>query len=348
MGGFGLRSMTLIATPAWVASMAQVVQYTMKLADAKRLSDFTTGELEGALFSLALNDDMEVLPATAREFWLHFGIEPAGAGFQKLLTKALLSEAKKCLMQATDKVDKARLVAATADAAGAWLTLVPTHRLLRMRDEYFTHAARLRLGLHPFDDTRACTCGKSTRTDPTHFMACTPNLLRAMTMRHNKILFNLSQLAGMMLIPAKIEPKVDYMDTKRADGLFFFQEKEVVIDVSVTHPLAKSYVAAASKVLGAAAKREREKNLEYAKRYEDQGTFFLPFVVETLGGIGPSARKFIKNMAYDAGLTGGDAVVDGNTETFITRVVAVALQVGNAMVSMDGRKKYRTLNARPL
>jgi len=166
-----------------------------------------------------------------------------------------------------------------------------------------------------------------------------------MTMRHNKILYNLSQLACMMQIPAKIEPKVDGMDTKRADGLFFFQEKEVAIDVSVTHPLAKSYVAAASKVLGAATKREKEKNLDYAKRYENQGTFFLPFVMETLGGIGPAARKFIKNMAYDAGLTGGDAVVDGNTETFITKVVAVALQIGNAMVSMDGRKRCRTSNA---
>ena len=108
-----------------------------------------------------------------------------------------------------------------------------------MKDEHFNHAARLRLGIRPFDDTRTCQCGRQLALEPCHFMSCA-SLLKTMTLRHNKILFNIAQVAAMLHVPVKIEPRVDNKDTRRADGLLIMQEKTIAINVSVTHPWAKS------------------------------------------------------------------------------------------------------------
>ena len=87
-------------------------------------------------------------------------------------------------------------------------------------------------------------------------MSC-PSLLKTMTLRQNKILFNIAQVAAMLHVPVKIEPRVDNKDTRRADGLLIMQEKTIAIDVSVTHPWAKSYTTIAMVPLGAASEMER-------------------------------------------------------------------------------------------
>lgn len=183
-------------------------------------------------------------------------------------------------------------------------------------------------------------CGESLNAEPLHFLSC-PILLRSMTLRHNKVLFNLAQIASILHIPTQIEPRVDYKDRRRTDGLFIFQEEPTAIDVSITHPCARSYVNAARVQLGAASQREKKKTLEYDKRHAEQGIKFLPFVMETLGGFGPRAVDFIKAMVKDAYLTGTSLVVPGNTESFIRKVSAVALQVGNALLCIEGRKRTR-------
>ena len=93
----------------------------------------------------------------------------------------------------------------------------------------------------------------------------------------------------MLHVPVKIEPRVDNKDGRRADGLFIMQERTIAIDVSVTHPWAKSYTTMALVPLGAASERERIKNAEYAERYNRQDIHFLPVVMETAGGLGTSA-----------------------------------------------------------
>ena len=155
------------------------------------------------------------------------------------------------------------------------------------------------------------------------------------------MLLNPAQLAGILHIPTQIEPRVDHKDRKRTDGLFIFQEEPLAIDVSITHPHARSYVGAAKTQLGAAVLREKKNITEYGKRQADQGIRFLPFVMETMGGFGPQAENFIRAMARDAYLTGSNAVIQGNVENFIKKVTSVALQVGNALLCIEGRKRTR-------
>ena len=141
-----MRSMKMITTSSWVASMAQAVQYMSTLVDHKCLSQTLSTEIDGALFTLAQVPGMHALPADSSEFWQYFTIEPAGAGFQKTLSAAILSEARKSLLMLEDiQSEKARLIAVAAESAGEWLPLAPTHHLLTMKDEHFNHAARLRL-----------------------------------------------------------------------------------------------------------------------------------------------------------------------------------------------------------
>ena len=72
----------------------------------------------------------------------------------------------------------------------------------------------------------------------------------------------------------------------------------VCIDVGVTCPLQKSFVKRTAKKSGVAAKNYADKKRIF---YEDdlaRGNLdFVPFVVETLGGLGAQASKFLGKLA---------------------------------------------------
>jgi len=157
------------------------------------------------------------------------------------------------------------------------------------------------------------------------------------------VLFSLAHVARLLNIPVQTEPRVDFEDRKRADGFFAFSREHAAIDVSVTHPMCKSYVSsAASRPLGAASTRERLKNMDYGERFRGQGVQFWPFVIETMGGIGKEASLFIKAMARDAFVTGASQLIPGNVESFIKKAVSAALQVGNALVFMEAKRRIKT------
>ena len=93
--------------------------------------------------------------------------------------------------------------------------------------------------------------------------------------------------------------------------------------------------------LGAASERERIKNAEYAERYNRQDIHFLPVVMETAGGLGTSAQSFVKSLAQDAYLSGCESIIEGRVESFVRKVLAASLQVGNALLSMEGWRRSR-------
>jgi len=98
------------------------------------------------------------------------------------------------------------------------------------------------------------------------------------------------------------EPVVDYKNKDRCDAYFLFNLKPTMIDVSVVNSLANSYVAAAAIPLGAAKLREREKARNYEERVRALGCDFYPFVMESTGGFGPQAEKFIEKFVEDVSM----------------------------------------------
>ena len=72
-------------------------------------------------------------------------------------------------------------------------------------------------------------------------------------------------------------------------------------DFAVMHPACKTRQAAASvKGLAAAAVGEKAKTSKYLDLAKMEGRLFVPFVVETSGGIGKGARRIIKAVAREA------------------------------------------------
>src|SRR5271170_6567546 len=97
--------------------------------------------------------------------------------------------------------------------------------------------------------------------------------------------------------------------------------------------------------LAAAAKGEAEKKVEYTDMVETQQASFLPFAVETYGGLGKSARKLIKQIASAA-----EDLMQMLTEEEIREElrgsVAIAIQKGNAMIMLSAYHKAIGVSAR--
>ena len=106
-------------------------------------------------------------------------------------------------------------------------------------------------------------------------------------------------------------PVDDGADDVRGDIVCFLGGENVVVDVSVIHVLAASYLAAASAREGAAAaERDRQKRAAYAGR-GDSGVKFIPFTVESLGRMGKSALGLLTSL--------GRRAADASGGTFSSR-----------------------------
>jgi hypothetical protein len=67
------------------------------------------------------------------------------------------------------------------------------------------------------------------------------------------------------------------------------------VDLSVTHPCARTWIQrAAGAPLHAAAEREKKKRNKYNQACASQGLSFAPFVLETYGALGAEAQKIVK------------------------------------------------------
>jgi len=103
-----------------------------------------------------------------------------------------------------------------------------------------------------------------------------------------------------MGIRAQYEPRgLDPNSDLRPDVLLTLPGRHILTDVAITHSLAPGAVSngRSTRTLGKArdmesGKRKKYMDLSSLRHYEQ-----LPFVVETCGGVGPSANALIKAMA---------------------------------------------------
>ena len=122
----------------------------------------------------------------------------------------------------------------------------------------------------------------------------------------------------------------------RPDGVATIRRTKIEFEVSVTHPLANSYVNGASKTsLSAAHAREEVKNIQHQDHNRGEKRPVYPVVMETLGGVGNSAAKFVDDAIKEGGRAGQrwapKEVVYG-----CWRVLSIALVRGNAHIIQAG------------
>ena len=250
----------------------------------------------------------------------------------------------------TSDSTKARLFSASAKKASYWLSVLPTSPFVLIRDVHLCVAVRNLLGL-PVSESLPfrCACGASLPSNPDHAHVCYKLRRTAVTIRHNMVLHCLARLARRAGATVHVEPQydpalVDDQNHKsRPDMQVVSFTGHHLVDVSVTHPCAASYVgSASSRPLSAANARAKRKIADYGSLCAsfDPPASFVPFVFETFGAAEGRVGEFVNYLAKVASTNQVDR--EGRFRYRALTALAVALQVGNARVLLSGAELART------
>ena len=126
-------------------------------------------------------------------------------------------------------------------------------------------------------------------------------------------------------------------DGQRGDALFVLHEGVLVIDVSVVHPAAETYVQDAANTDGAAAAARGARKVEkYSCGQAGGGYDFEPVIVETYGRLGEPAFELLARLARVAAESG--KVDEGNFIENTLKEMSVALCRGNGSILAAGQK----------
>ena len=149
-----------------------------------------------------------------------------------------------------------------------------------------------------------CRCGANVKSGH-HAMAC-PQLAGSRTWRHNFVQQTVRSVICAAGWASSIEPTERHLKNiqpgdkgyhKRGDILAAKLDEVLNIDISLIHPGADSYVHAAAKAPGAAAKiRDEQKRNDHANE-GTQGYKFVSFSIECYGRLGKPAEKLLKELA---------------------------------------------------
>ena len=128
-----------------------------------------------------------------------------------------------------------------------------------------------------------------------------------MIKRHNQVVNTLVKYIRRAGGIAVAEPaSLDTKGKKRIDIDAYLGSRHYHIDVRITNPMSDSYTRVARQTLGAAMQAEREKKRKHKSNAERVGAIFVPYIIETYGGVAPEARtlnRIIGRFAEDYRVT---------------------------------------------
>ena len=111
------------------------------------------------------------------------------------------------------------------------------------------------------------------------------------------------------------------------------------IDVTVTHPTAPSHIRANPVPLQITAAREQHKIKKHKPAADKEGARFIPFAVESYGGIGEYAIRLVDQItasAVHAAVHRNSVFNPATIRRQLLLSVACAIQRGNAKVLEEG------------
>ena len=364
-GGWGLTPTTLKSPIAYLASLALTAaqrptaafqpysQQTSQqhppaiLSTDTRLHQDLTDSVR--LINEYLKSGRRQLQFTATDFFPYLRSHPllASALQQNLIEMAQSAQLHAVLsfvMQNTseNKNDIAHLNCTMAPHAADWKTVVPTCDSLSLSTSYYQIAARLNLGLTPSfylpSSCRLCNPESNSRlsTDPYHYLSCSSVKPREITQRHNSILRVLQRFFEYAGANTTIEPTSLGINRIRPDLQVILPGHHYLLDVCVTHPLCPSHIsAAANRTLGATFSAEQAKSDKYRQLAINLQAEFIPFVIETLGGITKKGEKVLDNIIL-ACSEYQSLWSPAELRKELLGAIAVAVQRGNGMAITAG------------
>jgi hypothetical protein len=123
-----------------------------------------------------------------------------------------------------------------------------------------------------------------------------------------------------------------------------FEDRETCLDVSVVHPCTPASVSRAAHERGfAATSMEASKRAHYSSRCAANNLQFLPIVMESYGGFGPSAVTALCRLARCHANFTGELYASCKKRLF--QSMAIASQRAIALALQDRLDRLRDLGA---
>src|ERR1700753_1526479 len=230
-----------------------------------------------------------------------------------------------------------------------WLTTDPSSPALSLTNTQYQISSKIRLGLQPLplpSDCASCHTPDACAEDHNYPLVCIAQKGTNTTIRHHDgvdAIFVSTIHAGGFAIK---EPRQlgGRGDNTRPDLQLLLNGHQVLVDVTIRDPACKTNIqhGSATQQLAAAHRGEAEKKAKYAAMAKTQQAEFIPFAVETYGGMGKSARKLIKRIASVA-QDRLQATSEKEVRQQLEESVAIAVQRGNANIMLAAY--YRATSA---
>ena len=190
-GGLGIRSVSMLAPSAFLASAAATrdLQDAILGYDPLLTTDGAVLSCEDAWSDLADSNPPPSEQATKQRSWGKIVVEECRARLE---------------VSAKDQVDRARLIAVSAPHAGDWLKAMPISAFgLRLDDDSIRIAVGLRLGL-PLCSSHSCPCGEQVDSRGIHGLSCRTSAGRSA--RHSMLNDIICRTLASAGIPSVEEP----------------------------------------------------------------------------------------------------------------------------------------------
>ena len=311
-GGLGIRQITNVALPAFLASTFKTSVLTRKILDKAGI------------------DSPILYQSDAIEAWKGLTLTselPASPSSQRLWDEPLCRLARDNLLHtSTSSANRARLLAVAEWESGLWLQSLPSVKLGTFLDNpAFRLAISLRLGT-PCNVPHRCPCGEMVDALGHHGLSCSRSAGRIP--RHSNLNDIIRRALASASVPAVLEPNgLVRSDGKRPDGMTLVPWKmgrPLVWDATCVDTLAPSHLPRTSSEVGAAAvSAESHKRRKYAGL--SNAYVFEPFAVETLGPWGPGAHRLYRELAKRLTECSGDQ----RAGVFLGQRISLAIQRGN-------------------
>ena len=315
MGGLGVRSVSLLASSAFLASAAG----TRDLQD-RFLSQVT------------LPEDVEFM--RIQGIWSSLSGLSSPTGSSSLRLQATWDDVicrnvfSSLINSVPDISHRARLLAVSSEHSSDWLHALPLSACgLRLDNETIRVCVGLRLGAK-LCERHTCICGEQVDILGLHGLSCKKSTGRVS--RHNFINDIVCRSLRRAGVPAIKEPSgLARSDGKRPDGITqipWETGKCATWDVTVTDTLAASNLQHSAVVAGAAAEKAAERKIQ---KYTDLAACysFIPIAFETLGPLNSAGVEFVRGI----GMRTRDCTGDFRELSFLWQRLSVAIQRFNAV-----------------
>ena len=334
------------AIPAFIADREAAYRYLVDVHHIPTCSSLLNEE--GDLAPGAILPTQGLLRNLA-EFYN--GVDTKRFRLQSLISRRIAKARLQCILDSADSEVVAGFLSRMSKDASNWAFLTPKTHHTSLSNSDWIQTIKFHLNRLPDDLVLKCACGKAlSSSDPssaTHYRSCTLYKRRAVNVAHDDISSLCAEHAKQIGLTAGFSKRPRGLKKNvTTDGWYIdVQGKRIDWDVTVSHLPATSYLKDARKPGLITDRKEKSKLRKHLQACRIRGVDFVPFALETHGGIGNSARSHIEALCQQALAVPYNNVEDGGVIKLKRRMLnelSVVIQRGNAKVMRQGAADSRS------